>query len=106
MQNLLDTRILKKTIKYLFIWLGGIIGVIATFVILLGLSYRYFDSAVPFFILLFGSSMLVITYMMAKDAVDQERRDEQRLVDDLIRSAKREEEYRALEVKYGVKLSH
>lgn len=49
--------------------------------------------------------MLVITYMMAKDAVDQERRDEQRLVDDLIRSAKREEEYRALEAKYGVKLS-
>ena len=105
MQNLIDTRVLKKTIKYLGIAAAIIIGSIGGMLCLMWASIQLFDSFAPLTILLFTLSIFTFVYMMAKEKVDAERRDEQRLVDQLIRDAKREEENREIEAKYGVKLT-
>ena len=105
MQNLIDTRVLKKAIKYLAVWCGIIVGSIASMLGLMWISIQLFDSFAPLTILLFTLSIFTFVYMMAKEKVDAERREEQRLVDQLIRDAKRAEENAQIEAKYGIKVT-
>ena len=105
MQNLIDTRVLKKTIKYLGIATAIIIGSIGGMLCLMWASIQLFDSFAPLTGLLFTVSIFTFVYMMAKEKVDAERREEQRLVDKLLRDAKRAEENAQIEAKYRIKLN-
>ena len=105
MQNLIDTRVLKKTIKYLVVWSSIMIGSIAIMLGLMWVSIQLFDSFAPLTILLFTLSIFTFVYMMAKEKVDAERREEQRLVDKLIRDAEHSEKIAQIENKYGIKVT-
>ena len=105
MQNLVDTRVLNKTLKYIGVFIGILSISIATLIGLIELSFYLFGSPVPLLALIGIGSALIAIYQYAKERVDFERREEQRLVDNLIRDAERAEENRKIEEKYGIKLT-
>lgn len=105
MQNLVDTRVLNKTLKYIGVFIGILSIGIATLIGLIELSFYLFGSPVPLLGLIGIVSALMAIYQYAKDRVEFERREEQRLVDSLIRDAERAEENRKIEEKYGIKLT-
>lgn len=105
MLNFIDTRVLKKTLKYLGIATAIIIGSIGGMLGLMWISIQLFDSFAPLTVLLFTVSIFTFVYMMAKEKVDAERREEQRLVDKLIRDAEHAEKITEIEAKYGIKVT-
>lgn len=105
MQNLIDVRVLKKTAKYIALILGVGIGSLAFFVGLLSVSHHLFDSTIPAFMLIGFCGFVYGVYMLAVEKVEAERREEQRLVDKLIRDGQHAERIMEIENKYGIKVS-
>ena len=105
MQNIIDTRVLKKTAKYVALILGVGIGSLAFFVGLLSLSHHLFDSTIPAFMFMGFCGFVYGVYMLALEKVEAERREEQRLVDKLIRDAEHAEKITQIEAKYGIKVT-
>ena len=105
MQNIVDTRVLKKTAKYVALILGIGLGSLAFFVGLLSLSYHLFDSTVPAFMFMGFCGFVYGVYMLALEKVEAERREEQRLVDKLIRDGQHAERITEIENKYGIKIT-
>lgn len=88
-----DTRILKKFALYIAVFIGGYGGVLAFFLGCMWLSYYYFDSPIPFFLLLFGLTGLSGIFMIAKEKVDRERMNEQHHIDLVAAKLKADEEH-------------
>lgn len=73
MQNILETRVLKKFGLYLAIGIGGYGSLLAVLLGGMWVSYHYFDSPAPFIISLFVAAGLSAIYMMANEKVKYER---------------------------------
>ena len=92
MQNIIDTRVLKKFGLYIGVWTSC---VATGFAVLLGgmwLSVHYFDSPAPFVIGLFTIGLISSVFMMAKERVEYERRMEQNEIDLIAARLKADEE--------------
>ena len=105
MQNTIDTRLLKKFSIYMVYGILIISGAFGSLLGLMILSYYLFDSAVPFGFLLSFVGLTGCVYLMAKDKVESERFNEQRLVDELRRNYERQEEIAKINEKYGTTLT-
>lgn len=87
---------------YGILMLGGFFGSLLG---LMALSYYLFDSGLPFAFLLIFTGFTGAVYMTAKDKVESERFQEQRLVDELKRNYERQEELAKINEKYGTNIT-